>query len=390
MHFPDERTAGDFLAEYWQKQPLFLPAGVPDSLPMLDGDELAWLATLDDVESRLIFSERSGKETRYRVEHGPFDDQRLASLPGQDWTLLINDVEKHLPELRAWLSQVAFVPDWRVDDLMLSFAAPGGSVGPHRDNYDVFLCQGHGGRDWRIASNVEAAESAGGLSLLQPFEAEQAFQATTTDALYLPPGIGHWGIASDACVTYSIGMRAPTLAELQKEIGRLDTTTRSGNACDNQNQTFYADADLQIEEAGAGKISTRAVERVQKMFDGDSPLTVDDAASALGCAVTSLKPWLVPDAPASHEISRLMDSDDEWPVHGMSRLAWFESGETAFVFVNGAAHRGSPEQLRSIRTLAATRICDGELVDAFRSSPANRALILWMLEHGIAGTTESD
>ena len=107
---------------------------------------------LEDVESRLVFVERSKNRCRYRAETGPFEAEYLQDLPKRDWTLLVHDVEKHLPAMRALFQHVPFIPDWRIDDLMVSFAAPGGGVGPHKDNYDVFLCQGIGVRNWRFTS----------------------------------------------------------------------------------------------------------------------------------------------------------------------------------------------------------------------------------------------
>ena len=153
VKFPIDMSAERFLATCWQKTPLHLPGALDSESPALSGEELAWLATLDDVESRLVFTERHDGGTRYRVESGPFDEELLSSLPDSDWTLLVQDVEKHLPDFRQLLSLVPFIPDWRIDDLMISFAAPGGSVGPHKDNYDVFLCQGSGHREWRIDNN---------------------------------------------------------------------------------------------------------------------------------------------------------------------------------------------------------------------------------------------
>ena len=114
-----------FLSQHWQKSHAFLASAAGHALPELDADELAWLATLPDVESRLVLTERDGDATRYRLENGPFDYARLGSLPGQDWTLLVNDVDKHLPVFRAYLDMADFIPDWRIDDLMVSFAAPG-------------------------------------------------------------------------------------------------------------------------------------------------------------------------------------------------------------------------------------------------------------------------
>ncbi len=215
IQFPDAISTEDFLDRYWQKAPLFMPQALPAGLPELDSDELAWLATLSDIESRLIFSEHNGDTTSYRVEHGPFDDKLLAALPPHDWTLLVQDVEKHLPDFRSFVQTASFIPDWRIDDLMVSFAAPGGSVGPHRDNYDVFLCQGAGRRKWHIApanADLRIVES-GELSLLEAFADDSPVTARPGDVLYLPPGIAHWGIAEESCMTWSIGMRAPTMQE---------------------------------------------------------------------------------------------------------------------------------------------------------------------------------
>ena len=126
--------------------------------PSISRNELAWLATLEDVESRLVFVDRNNNKCRYRAESGPFDPEYLRCLPTRDWTLLVHDVEKQLPAMRALFQHVPFIPDWRIDDLMVSFAAPGGGVGPHRDNYDVFLCQGIGIRNWRYTSDSVAAD----------------------------------------------------------------------------------------------------------------------------------------------------------------------------------------------------------------------------------------
>lgn len=180
-----------FLQDHWQRKSLEIPNGISPIEPSLEPEELAWLATLDDVESRLVFTERFDEGLRYRVETGPFEPDYLASLPDSDWTLLVHDVEKHLPDFRDWFALVPFVPDWRIDDLMISFAAPGGSVGPHRDNYDVFLCQALGEREWRITSEEIAsdADASTDLSLLQCFDDPEPFTASRGDVLYLPPGM---------------------------------------------------------------------------------------------------------------------------------------------------------------------------------------------------------
>ena len=122
LRLPDKLTADSFLQSCWQKQPLLMPAALECIRPAITRNELGWLATLEDVESRLVFVDRSAGKTRYRAESGPFTDAYLQNLPKRDWTLLVHDVEKHLPAFRDLLQEIPFIPDWRIDDLMVSFA----------------------------------------------------------------------------------------------------------------------------------------------------------------------------------------------------------------------------------------------------------------------------
>ena len=163
LKLPGTLTAESFLDRHWQKKHLFVPGALPRVRPSVSRNELGWLATLEDVESRLVFTERSGDQVRYVAETGPFDADYLAALPRRDWTLLVHDVEKHLPAMRRLFAHVSFIPDWRIDDLMVSFAAPGGGVGPHTDNYDVFLCQGIGVREWNVSSDDIAKDPAASI-----------------------------------------------------------------------------------------------------------------------------------------------------------------------------------------------------------------------------------
>jgi 50S ribosomal protein L16 3-hydroxylase len=179
-------TARDFLRRYWQKRPLFVRAALAD-LPKLDFRLLASLAARDDVESRIV--ERRGR--RRQTAHGPF--RRISPAKGH-WTVLVNGVNLHVAAADALLQRFNFVPYARLDDVMVSYATPGGGVGPHVDHYDVFLLQGAGRRAWRVES--------------------KRFVAHPGDLLYLPPEVAHDGVALDACFTYSIGFRAPRGAEL--------------------------------------------------------------------------------------------------------------------------------------------------------------------------------
>lgn len=349
-----------FLDRHWQKSPLFMPGSLPPALPVLSADELAWLATLDDVEARLITTERLASGDRYHVQQGPFAESELRALPERDWTLLVHDVDKHLPELRAWFDAVPFIPDWRIDDLMVSCAAPGGSVGPHRDNYDVFLCQGSGRRTWHLAppGNALPAADAGGLSLLQPFSDPAARTAATGDVLYLPPGVAHWGIAAGLCVTYSIGMRAPTRRELYCGIERDTGRAAASNDAD---ERFYADADLAADEAAPGRISRRALRRAARLLADDAG-SLDETARAFAAVVTDPKAWLEPEVEDRAALIAALAAGAGLPVHGMARLAWCELDGRGVAGINGHGRDLDARQLRILRELCATRRADLSLM----------------------------
>jgi 50S ribosomal protein L16 3-hydroxylase len=391
LRLPDALSPERFLSDYWQKRPLFMPAALDMIQPSLEPDELAWLATQEDVECRLVFTEHDGGVTSYEVEDGPFDDDFLGSLPGRNWTLLVQDVEKHLPEFRAHFTAIDFVPDWRIDDLMVSFAAPGGGVGPHRDNYDVFLCQDAGQREWRLGhgDDVIPDESSGDLSLLQPFEDERPLTATSGDVLYLPPGVPHWGIARDFCMTWSIGMRAPTLAELNAGIARIlhEGDVQSADVSPTDSEVFYEDPDLAIDEAQAGLISDAAVRRTKQILHSDVPLDEGVIAMVLGCVATGTKAWLTPEKVSDEEASQLIETIDrnsKLLVHGMARIAFSHAGGLDQIFANGHAKEVSPAQLGLFREICRDRrvtfadICDGD----------EPGLLHWLLAHGVVDLTE--
>jgi 50S ribosomal protein L16 3-hydroxylase len=208
-----------FLSDYWQRKPLLIRAAFPDFEPPLDGGELAGLALEAEVESRLISGRVGGTWT---LRHGPFEEHDFLRAPEHDWTLLVQDVEKHVPECAWIIDAFACLPAWRLDDLMVSYAAPGGSVGPHVDAYDVFLLQGEGQRRWQIGEpGTGRAMAHGALRQLADFEARDEWLLGPGDMLYLPPGVPHYGVAETACTTWSIGLRALSLADLVSELAEL-------------------------------------------------------------------------------------------------------------------------------------------------------------------------
>jgi 50S ribosomal protein L16 3-hydroxylase len=200
-----------FLRRHWQKRPLLVRGALPGFNGVITKSALFALAARADVESRLVVRKRG----RWQVTHGPLTRSQLARAGAEDWTLLVNGVNHHSARAEQLLRRFAFVPQARLDDVMVSYAAPGGGVGPHFDSYDVFLLQGQGRRRWRLARSRKFKVVPGApLKLIAGFGAEQELVLEPGDLLYLPPGWGHDGIALDACFTYSIGFRAPRGAEL--------------------------------------------------------------------------------------------------------------------------------------------------------------------------------
>jgi 50S ribosomal protein L16 3-hydroxylase len=203
-----------FLRDCWQKKPLVLRGIAPGLADALRRDDLIDLACRDDAESRLII----GSGRRWEVRHGPFRKRDFAGLPARRWTLLVNGVDTLVPAARQLQNDFGFIPFARQDDVMVSYAAPGGGVGPHFDSYDVFLLQGAGTRRWQISNqrDLSLLDDAP-LKILSRFRAQQDWRMQSGDLLYLPPHHAHHGVAIGECLTWSIGMRAPTQREVASE-----------------------------------------------------------------------------------------------------------------------------------------------------------------------------
>ena len=369
-----------------------MPQALDGIRPALNSGELAWLATQEDVESRLVFTQGHGKDTHYQVRHGPFENDVLSSLPRQNWTLLVQDVEKHLPEFRALFAAVDFIPDWRIDDLMVSFAAPGGSVGPHKDNYDVFLCQGEGVREWHLGDGdkVIEDESSNDLSLVMPFVGQEPQTAAGGDILYIPPGIPHWGIAQDFCMTYSIGMRAPSLAELKAGAARLfdDLDDVTANSSATGADVFYEDPDLTTNEAVPGLISDAAIRRAGNILRESTSLDRQRIAMILGSVATDPKAWLAPERVSDDEAKKLisqMDQKSNLCVHGMARIAFCETGAACMIFANGHARQVAQGDLGFFRNICRFRTING----AELCADSNTVLLQWLLTSGVIDLSQA-
>ena len=223
----DNLSSQEFLAHYWQRQWLYSPGGCAEFESPITADDLAGLALEEVVESRAVIVEAD----RYQLTHGPFDEAFFATERTMPWTLLVQAVDLWIPEVAQLYSHFDFLPRWRMDDIMCSFATPGAGVGPHYDYYDVFLVQAQGSRTWQIGQTCTADSTLvadADVKLLADFVPQAEITTQPGDVLYIPPMLAHWGVAETDSLTFSVGFRAPTVAEL------LDDLAMQAMATDHQ------------------------------------------------------------------------------------------------------------------------------------------------------------
>jgi 50S ribosomal protein L16 3-hydroxylase len=320
----------EFVAHYWQQKPCLLRNAVADFESALSPEELAGLACEEDVHCRLVME--TGAEPPWTLRYGPFEEADFLALPESNYSLLVSECEKWLPELTDLLDQFRFLPDWRIDDLMISYAPDGGSVGPHVDQYDVFLLQAMGRRRWLYHDRPTRDETliAGlDLAILQDFTPDQDVVLNPGDILYLPPGFAHHGIALGPCMTYSIGFRAPSAASALESFAL--ECERLG-----QQVELYRDGDLELARHHA-EITDREIERLRAMATRLLEQSPDLWRDAVGKMLTDSA---VASADTEDDqpvyLSDLQAS--AWILHPETRLLYHRSAEAIEVYYNGRVH----------------------------------------------------
>jgi len=329
LGMPPER----FLHDYWQKQPLLVRGAFPAFADPLTPNDLAGLACEPSALSRIVVHD--AKRDRWTLRSGPFDTADFGKLPKRDWTLLVQDVDKWDPAVHALLAHFGFLPSWRIDDIMVSYAVDGGSVGAHVDQYDVFLLQGLGRRRWAISTDPRAPKAFrddAEIRLLREFEPTHEWVLDPGDMLYLPPGVPHHGVAIGECLTYSVGMRAPSRAELLVDFAETFASEWSEDE-------RFGDADLSPAN-GDGEIDDAAFERVSRAMPW---LRVGDETAFrtwFTAYVTRYRSTLaaVPRTRriTDSELARAVAAHAEVVRNPWSRVAWFRAGRAARLFVAGA------------------------------------------------------
>ncbi|MEY2948564.1 MAG: ribosomal protein arginine hydroxylase [Pseudomonadota bacterium] len=334
-------TPEQFMKRHWQKKPLLIRQALPDMKPLIERSQLLEMVESEEVESRLIVR----KGAKWNLKKGPMGRKSLPSLKTPDWTVLIQGVDLHNDAVHSLLQQFRFVPDARLDDLMISFATEGGGVGPHFDSYDVFLLQAQGQRKWRIGRQKKYELQEGvPLKILKDFKPEAEFVLNPGDMLYLPPGYAHDGVAVGECMTYSVGFRVPRSAELASELlmGLSEEMTEDqGTASDLLYQDPHQAAAIQ--DASVPKaLQEFAAQSVAKALKDPQILNC-----LLGESLTEPKPNVWFDAPDFDDLPRF-----EWPseVHLDRRTKMLFDAK--HIFINGESFKAAGKDAKLLRKLA--------------------------------------
>ncbi len=289
-----------FLKEYWQKRPLLIPQAFSNFQSPISAEELAGLSLEEDVVSRLIIEDRKNRD--WKLQHGPFDESIFTQLPENDWTLLVQHVDSLDPDVNSLLEAFRFIPNWRLDDIMVSYAPDGGGVGPHFDYFDVFLLQGEGQRRWKLGPKCDESSPlipGQAMKILQSFKTEEEYVVNPGDLLYIPAQYAHWGEAVGESVTYSIGFRAPSHGEIL-----LDFSQEV--ASDTNEQQRYSDPDL-APQPHRGEITQQAIKHFQSIL---SRYLNDEKALAQWIGQLSTQNSHAPDADELDEVLPLVDGEE--------------------------------------------------------------------------------
>ena len=368
-------TARQFMRDYWQKKPLLIRQAVPGFESPISPDELAGLALEEEVESRLVIEHGAHP---WELQRGPFNEDTFATLPERDWTLLVQAVDQFVPEVAELLEQFKFLPKWRIDDVMISFAAPGGGVGPHFDNYDVFLLQGYGKRRWQIGQPCNSDSPLlqhADLKILAEFESTEEWVLEPGDMLYLPPLLAHCGTAEDDCMTYSVGFRAPSAAEVLTHF-----TDFLGQFLPDEER--YSDADAQPTDDPT-QIQRDALERLKALLNehmGDERLLM----TWFGQFMTEPKyPELINGIEIDEETFLASLEDGAVLVRNPSaRMAWSEVGEDLVLFASGQSRLLSASLRELLKLVCSADALHIDNLGAWLADDEGRNLLVELIKQG--------
>ena len=327
----------EFMRVYWQKKPLLIRQAIPGMQALLSRKELFELASEQDVESRLVSGD--GDAQPWQMRNGPFKPRALPPVSRPNWTLLVQGVDLHVDAFADLRDRFRFIPDARLDDVMVSYASDGGGVGPHFDSYDVFLLQAHGHRRWRISAqkNLQLRDDVP-LKILSQFKPGKTMLLAPGDMLYLPPHYAHEGVAQGECMTYSIGFRTPERREMAAEL--LSRITEQAHTGAPQRYRDPAQAATAKPAQIPNELQQFALQSVQSLLQQPRELNC-----ALGELLTEPKPqvWF-----AAQDCPRRLHA-----VHLDKKTKMLYDGD--FIFINGESWRCRGDDARRLRQLADER-----------------------------------
>ncbi|MCY1286026.1 50S ribosomal protein L16 3-hydroxylase [compost metagenome] len=371
-------TAREFLRDYWQKKPLLVRQAMPDFESPISPDELAGLALEEEIESRLVIEHGAHP---WELQRGPFAEDTFQALPEREWTLLVQAVDQFVPEVAELLEEFKFLPKWRIDDVMISFAAPGGGVGPHFDNYDVFLLQGYGRRRWQIGQMCDSDSpllAHADLKILADFEPTDEWVLEPGDMLYLPPLLAHCGTAEDDCMTYSVGFRAPSAAEVLTHF-----TDFLGQFLPEEER--YSDSGAQP-ASDPSQIQRDALDRLKALLDrhmGDERLLM----TWFGQFMTEPRyPELV--AGINIDEENLLAALEEGAVvirNPSARLAWSEVGEDLVLFASGQSRLVSSSLRELLKLICSADALHIDNLGQWLADDEGRTLLVELIKQGSLG-----
>ena len=364
-----------FLRNNWQKRPLLIRQGLDNTEAFISFDELAGLACEPEMESRLV----SYQQQQWYLRHGPFSKSDFSQLPNSHWTLLVQAVDHVSPAIFELMDSFRFIPNWRLDDIMVSYACKGGGVGPHFDNYDVFRVQTSGQREWQLGPRCDESNPLidhPDLLLLDNFECQQRFVLNPGDILYIPPRYSHWGIAKDNnCITCSVGFRAPALADIIVEYAE-----HLGQGLTSQQR--FQDQRRQLQD-NPGEISHHVIDQLRSLI----VKTVDDQ--------NALESWFgkyMTQAKYEHDTDEIIETEQGMtekllaghPVFRdpSTRLAYIAGYEQTQFFCNGLCWQLDSRYVALAKLLGGQTVFSAEDFTEWLGLSHSRKLLIAMFEKG--------
>lgn len=338
----NQMTQQEFLDEYWQKKPVVIKQGFKDFVDPIAADEIAGLAMEEQVESRLVFK----KEGQWQAAFGPFESYE--HLGSENWSLVVQALDNFSEEAAEIIEAFRFLPHWRLDDLMTSFATPGGSVGPHIDNYDVFICQGSGKRRWRVGARGEHVEFAAHEALLhvEPFEAIIDEVIEAGDILYIPPGFPHEGITLETSMSFSVGFRANSAVSVLSAFADHLIDTEQGTQLleDPSRQAVSNSGEVTNDDYSSIKSQLQNLLDDEKSFKTFTGQFLTTAKHELDI--------LLPDEPFElTEVSNLLQSHGIKRLGGLRAFYFEDTISQGLCYINGTELAFSPEIADGVKLL---------------------------------------